>query len=503
LNPPQHSQKMSNLKKRAYSGILWSAVELLSFQAVSFLIGLIVARILAPADYGLIGMIAIFIALGQSVVESGFNSALIQKKEASEEDYSTAFYFFIVVGIVMCLSLFVAADPIARFYNEPRLRLITQVMSLNFVFVSIGLIQRSMLMKDLDFKSLAKVSFISGLISGVVGLVIAYRGGGVWALAMEIIIKNVLDAALLCALRRWKPTTGFSFPHFKELYRFGYSIFLSGMINTFFRNIFCLIIGKQYTSSELGYYTRADQFQRAPSNMILNIIRRVSFPVFSQLQDDPAELRAGYRKTMRLTMFCVVPFMFMMILTARSFVIVALTEKWLPCVPYLELLSLTGIFYSIYSINISVVNAKGRGHLYMFLNTLDKALIILFIFLTVKKSVMIMIYGQIAAAGLSYFVVATSIKRILRLGIVEQAKNIAPAVLLSGVMLAVGSLAGRLVNEGIERLALTSVTGAVVYFLLCYLFGVDELFEAWRLLKEKILFRLPIGRGTKPTGPDA
>jgi teichuronic acid exporter len=190
----------------------------------------------------------------------------------------------------------------------------------------------------------------------------------------------------------------------------------------------------------------------------------------------------------------------MMILTAKSFVIVALTEKWLPSVPFLQLLSLTGIFYSIYSINISIVNAKGRGHLYMLLNSLDKGLIILFIFMTVKKSVMIMIYGQIAAALVSYFVIAYSIKHILQLKIIDQLKNIAPAFLFSGIMLLAGNLIGRLVNEGLWRLLLTSVSGASIYFLLCYFFDVDELFEVWKILKEKILIMTTMSRAKKPAG---
>jgi teichuronic acid exporter len=493
LNPSHHSQKLSNLKKRAYSGVFWSAIELLSYQFISFIIGLIIARILDPSDYGLMGMISIFIALGQSVVESGFNSALIQKKETTEEDYSTAFYFFIVVGIVMCLGLFLSAGPVSRFYNEPRLELITQVMSLNFVFVSIGLIQRSILMKELNFRSLAKVSVVSGTAAGAVGLISAFRGGGVWALVLQIIVKNIVDALLLSLIRRWKPTRSFSVPRFKELYGFGHSIFLSGLVNQFFRNIFYLIIGKLYSEKQLGYYTRADQFQKTPSNMILNIIRRVSFPVFSQLQDEPADLRRGYQKSMRLTMFCVVPFMFLIILVSKSFVLVVLTQKWLPMVPFMRLLSLNGIFFSIYAINMSVVNAKGRGRLFFILNSLDKILVLVFIFITVKMGVITMIYGQIAAAIISYFVIAANIRRILDLKIVDQIRNISPVLIFSCVMLLLGRMLGRLAPEGLPRLLLLFAGGSFIYLAQCYLFKVNELFEVWEIVRGKIRTKMKLG----------
>lgn len=256
---------LSSLKQKTLSGVLWSCVERFSVQGIQFVIMVIMARILLPSDYGMIGMLAIFIAIAQTLIDSGFSNALIQKKDRSEIDYSTVFYFNIVVGIILYFILFFSSPLIARFYNTPELTGLTRVLALNLFINSLAVVQRAILSIKIDFKTQAKASFSAAIISGIVGIVMAYTGFGVWSLAVQTVLNAFVNTVLLWIFSKWIPLKVFSFESFKKLFAFGSKLLASGLLDTIYRNIYTIVIGKKFASTDLGYFTRADQFAQFPS----------------------------------------------------------------------------------------------------------------------------------------------------------------------------------------------------------------------------------------------
>ena len=269
---------LSSLKQKTLSGVLWSCVERFSVQGIQFVIMVIMARILLPSDYGMIGMLAIFIAIAQTLIDSGFSNALIQKKDRSEIDYSTVFYFNIAVGIVLYFILFFSSPLIARFYNTPELTGLTRVLALNLFINSLAVVQRAILSIKIDFKTQAKASFSAAIISGIVGIVMAYTGFGVWSLAVQTVLNAFVNTVLLWIFSKWIPLKVFSFESFKKLFTFGSKLLASGLLDTIYRNIYTIVIGKKFASTDLGYFTRADQFAQFPSSNLTGIIQRVTFP---------------------------------------------------------------------------------------------------------------------------------------------------------------------------------------------------------------------------------
>ena len=253
---------LSSLKQKTISGVLWSCVERFSVQGIQFVIMHI---ILLPSDYGMIGMLAIFIAIAQTLIDSGFSNALIQKKDRSEIDYSTVFYFNIVVGIILYFILFFSSPLIARFYNTPELTGLTRVLALNLFINSLAVVQRAILSIKIDFKTQAKASFSAAIISGIVGIVMAYTGFGVWSLAVQTVLNAFVNTVLLWIFSKWIPLKVFSFESFKKLFAFGSKLLASGLLDTIYRNIYTIVIGKKFASTDLGYFTRADQFAQFPS----------------------------------------------------------------------------------------------------------------------------------------------------------------------------------------------------------------------------------------------
>ena len=253
---------LSSLKQKTISGVLWSCVERFSVQGIQFVIMVI---ILLPSDYGMIGMLAIFIAIAQTLIDSGFSNALIQKKDRSEIDYSTVFYFNIVVGIILYFILFFSSPLIARFYNTPELTGLTRVLALNLFINSLAVVQRAILSIKIDFMTQAKASFSAAIISGIVGIVMAYTGFGVWSLAVQTVLNAFVNTVLLWIFSKWIPLKVFSFESFKKLFAFGSKLLASGLLDTIYRNIYTIVIGKKFASTDLGYFTRADQFAQFPS----------------------------------------------------------------------------------------------------------------------------------------------------------------------------------------------------------------------------------------------
>jgi len=391
------------LKQKTISGLTWSFIDSVANQGLLFVIGIVLARILSPKEFGLVGMLTIFIAISQSFIDSGFGQALIRKKDCTTEDYSTVFYYNLAIGLIFYFILFFSAGAISNFFNTPQLKLLVQVLGLNLIITSVSLIQQTILTKNIDFKLQTKISIISSIVSGVIGIGMAYRGWGVWSLVWQTVSQNMCKTGLLWIWNKWKPALAFRAASFRELFGFGSKLMISGLIDTTYTNIYYLIIGKYFSAQELGYFTRARQFTMSPSQILAEVIQRVSYPALVPLQDDLARLKAAYKKLIKSTMLISFILMFGLAAIAGPLVITLIGEKWSPCIIYLQLLCFVGMFYPLHALNLNMLKVKGRSDLFLRLELIKKALVIPTIIIGVMFGIKIMIIGMIINSIIAYF----------------------------------------------------------------------------------------------------
>lgn len=294
-----------SLKSKTVSGVLWSAIERFSLQGVQFIINVLMARLLLPSDYGMIGMLAVFLQISQTFIDSGFSDALVQKKDRTETDLSTVFYFNIVISVLLYLLLFIGAPFIAQFYHMPELTLVTRIVMLNLIFSSFAAVPKIILVIKIDFKTQSKISLISAVVSGGIGITMAYKGYGVWSLVFQSLLNILLITFLSFYYINWRPLKTFSKDSFQNLFSFGSKLLFSRLIHALYYNLYAIVIGRRYSSAELGYYTRAEQFAIFPSGNINAIISRVTFPILSSIQDDDERLASAYRKYIKLASFLI------------------------------------------------------------------------------------------------------------------------------------------------------------------------------------------------------
>ena len=476
---------MTNLKQETAKGFLWSAVERFSVLGLQFLMGLVLARLLLPSDYGLVGMLAIFLAISQTFVDSGFSSALIQKKNRTDTDYSTAFFFNIGIGLFFYLILFFTAPLIAKFYNIPELNSLTKVIGLNVFITSLAVVQRAKLTIKLDFKTQAKASLTSVFIGGCVGIAMAYKGYGVWALVVQSLLRNGLNTLFLWLLSKWMPKAVFSKSSFKELFSFGSKLLGAGLLNTIFQNIYLLVIGKLFSASELGFYTRAQQFQKMPSQNITSIIQRVTFPVLSSIQDDDEKLIKAYSNFIRLSAFVVFPLMIGLAVVAEPLIRLILTEKWMPTVPLLQLLCIAGMLYPVHAINLNILNVKGRSDLFLKLEIIKKLLITFAILITFSFGVKAMVIGQILTSFISFFINTHYSSKMINYGAWKQIKDMMPIIFIT-LLMAFGVWGVMLLGfSDILKLLIGIVVGIIIYLISAKIGNFNELNEIVSLIKNK------------------
>lgn len=423
-----------SLKQKTIKGFFWSFIDNFAKLGVQFVVGIILARLLAPREFGLVGMLAIFIAVSQSLVDSGFSVALIRKKSCSDADLSTVFYFNLLLSILIYAALFLCAELIANFFDEPQLVPLVKILGLGIILNAFGIIQQTILTREINFKVQTYVTLISSITSGVVAIVMAMSGFGVWSLVALTLVRFGLNSLLLWMWSKWKPLLLFSTKSFKELFGFGAKIMIAGLIDTIYQNIYYVIIGRYFSAQELGFYTRADQFRNLPSRNIMTVIQRVSFPVLASIQDHPQRLRENYQKLIRSTMFVTFVLMFGMAAVSKSMVLALIGEKWLPTVIYLQLLCFVGMFYPLNALNINILNVKGRSDLILRLEFIKKSLavpvVVIGIFWGIKIMILAMIINSIIGFGLnSYWSGA-----LINYSTINQIRDILPAFIFAFVI---------------------------------------------------------------------
>ena len=478
---------MPTLKQKTISGLTWSFIDNFAQKGLTFIIGIILARLLMPAEFGLIGMITIFIAISESFINSGFSTALIRKQNCTDVDFSTVFYFNLVVGVLFYWVLFFSAPAISRFFNEPQLINLVRILSIVLIIDSLTIIQRTILTKRIDFKLQTKISIIASIISGVVGVSLAFNGFGVWSLAIRQITQTTVNSCLLWLWNRWLPLPVFSKTSFNELFSFGYKLLISGLIDTLYRNIYLLIIGKYFSAQELGYYTRAHQFQSLPSQNITGIVSRVSYPVLAQMQDDKAALKRNYQKLIKSIMFITFVLMMGMAAVAEPMVITLIGEPWRPSIIYLQLLCFVGMMYPLHALNLNMLNVQGRSDLFLKLEIIKKILAVPVIVLGVIFGIKAMIVGMMVNTQIAYFLNSYWSGRFIGYSMKDQVKDILPSFILAATMGAIVAVIGRKLTFGEPVTLLIQVfSGAVMVFIISEFIKLD----AYLFIKEIIYSKI-------------
>jgi O-antigen/teichoic acid export membrane protein len=478
----------TNLKQKTISGLFWSFINSFANQGLLFIIGIILARLLTPKEFGLIGMITIFIAVSESFIDSGFSQALIRKKECTKADLSTVFYFNMVVGILFFFILYITAPAISRFYDETRLIMLVRVLGIVLIIDSFTIIQRTTLTRRIDFKLQTKISVISIIISGIVGISMAFAGFGVWSLVAKTLSQRGMNSFLLWLWNKWRPLLVFSKESFKELFSFGSKLLASGLIDTIYRNIYYLIIGKYFSAQELGYYTRADHFKDMPSKNINNIISRVSYPVLSQLQSEPVRLKSGYKKIIKSTMYITFTLMFGLAAIAEPMVITFIGEKWRSSIVYLQLLCFVGAMYPLHALNLNMLNVQGRSDLFLRLEVIKKILAIPTIIIGIIWGIKVMIMGMWVNTIVGYYLNSYYSGRLINYSIREQIADITPGFLLSLFMGIVVFFTGWFLPAGdLLKLILQILFGGILVFVLSELLKLDAYLYIKSIVKTKLI----------------
>lgn len=478
---------MSDLKKKTASGMLWSAVERFSTQGVQFLFGIILARILAPADYGVIAMLTIFLMISQTFIDSGFGNALIRKLDRTEKDMATVFFFNIFMAVACYAVIFFTAPFIAAFYEMPELSTVLRVLALRLIIQSFSIIQTINLTIRLDFKKQAKVSLTSAVLSGAVGIFLAYRGYGVWALVYQALCGTTFSAILYWIVARWRPCTFFSGESFRYLFGFGSKLLASGLLDTVYNNIYPLVIGKFYSPAQLGGFSKAQHFASFPSSNITGILQRVSFPVLSSLQKEPERLRSGYLKFIDSSTLLIFPLMMGLLALSKPLTLLLLTEKWSGMIILLQLFCLSMMWYPVHAINLNLLQVLGRSDLFLKLEIIKKILGIIILCATLPLGLVPMCLGRIVNSWLCLFINTYYSGKLLQAGFSVQMKFLLPTFFNSLIMATAILGVNTLLPEEFYalQLGIGFFVGVIYYFVSNYLFNRNKLMELATLFKRK------------------
>lgn len=474
-----------SLKSKTVKGVVWSSIERFSTQGVQFLIMIIMARLLTPKDYGLIGMLAIFLAVAQSLIDSGFSQALIRKQDRTDVDNSTVFYFNIVVSSALYLILFIAAPFVADFYNQPELTSVMRVVCLGVILNSLAVVQRALLTVRIDFKTQAKASLSAAVISGCIGIVLAYCGFGVWSLVVQQLLNLSVNTLLLWMFSKWRPIAVFSWKSFHELFAFGSKLLASGLLDTLYRNIYPIVIGKLFSASCLGHYTRAQQFSEFPSSNVTGIIQRVTYPILCGIQDDGERLERIYRRFLRLSAYVVFPLMMGLSAVARPFIDIALGPQWGFCGQLLQIICFAMMWYPIHTINLNLLQVKGRSDLFLRQEIIKKILGITVLCITAPFGLVVMCYGQIFNSIVALVINTYYTGKLINVGFIRQMKDLLPTILLSLTMFGAILFVNDFIEANIYRLVIGILVGIIVYALGSYIFKFKELQTLFSLIRRK------------------
>ena len=421
-------------KNVVISSLIWKFLERGGVQGIQFVLSVILARLVSPSDYGVIALILVFIQIASVFVQSGFNTALIQKKDSDDLDFSSILYFSLFVSLVLYTVLFFSAPFIASFYKQDILKPVIRFISVILIFGAINSVQTAYVSKTMQFKKFFYSSLGSIVGSGIIGIVLAFKGYGVWALVTQQIVNNFLNCAILWFTVKWKPRLIFSFSRIKNLFSFSWKLLCSALLDTFFRNLYNLIIGRIYDSKTLGFFNRGQQFPQIIASNLDGSIQSVMLPTLSANNDNISEVKKITRRSISTSAYILMPCMFGLAAVAEPLIKVLLTDKWLACVPFLQLACISYSLYPIHTANLTGINALGRSDIFLKLEIIKKTITILNIIITLPFGIYAMAIGQVIQGFISTFINAYPNKKLMNYSYFEQWKDFIPSFSLSILM---------------------------------------------------------------------
>lgn len=463
-----------SLTNKTVKSVVWSAVERFSVQAIQFGTSIILARLVAPSEYGLIAMLTIFIAIAQSFVDSGFSSALVQKNNRTETDFSTVFYFNIAISLVVYFILFLSSPYIALFYREPLLELVCKWMGLSLIIQGLSVVQIAKLTVLLDFKTQAKASLIAVIISGLLGVCLAYYGYGIWALLVQSLVNNLLNTFFLWVFAKWVPKLIFSWQSLKTLFSFGSKLLLSGLLHTIYINLYSLVIGRKYSAINVGYFNQSSLVARFPSVSFMAIISRAIYPIQCEIKDENELLNSSFIQHLRVSCYFIFPIMIGIAVVAKPLILVLLTDKWLPMSDLLSILCVAYMWNPIMVLNNQILNVKGRSDYFLKSEIIKKFAGITILLVTIPFGLTIICLGIFVYNIFDMIIIIYYSKKVISIGYYEQFKSVFSIFSLSVAMGGGVYLSMLLISDAYLQLIVGVLTGVTAYLSLSKLFNIKE-----------------------------
>ena len=475
----------SELKSKAVSGIIWTSFERFGAYLIQLIISIILARILSPEDFGIIGMTVIFMLIANTLLDSGFGNALIQNKNRNETDYSTAFYFNLAVGIILYILLYISSPYIADFYNTQLLTPVCRALGLSLIFNSLTIAQTAKLTIEFKFKELSIITIITQFITGIIGIILAYLDYGVWALVFQNVGSCILRTILIEYYTKWYPSKPFSKESFYKMFGFGSKLLCSSIINTIYNNLYTLIIGKIYSPREVGYYAQGDKFAVLPSNIFLSVIMKVAYPLMAEVQDNTEKLRTSYKKILRTPIFILYPVLTLIIIYAEPIIILLIGEKWLPSVPILQILCLGTFFDPLTHINLNILYVKGRTDLVLKLEVVKKTIAFIILFSMIPLGLWWLCAGRAIYGFIAYSINCHYTKKIIDFSFWEQMKYNLPIILKSLLMGMISILSTVYVETYITKIIIGFIVGLFSYYAIAKLSKDESFIDIMNIIKSK------------------
>lgn len=468
-----------SLKNKTLIGIMWNALELLSGKFIQIVITIILARILTPEDFGIIALLVIFTELSKVLLDSGFSQALIRRDNNSDIDYNSVFYFNIFIGIIIYIILFVSAPFISDFYEYPALTDISRIIFLTIIINSFSVVQNAIVIKDMNFKILAKRTIISNFVAGLIAVYLAYEDFGVWALVNQMIIISILRVILLWSSSPWKPSLSFSTSPIKELFPFSKNILFSGFIDVLASNIQVLLIGKFYSQAEIGFYSQAKLLSTIPSQTLTSIVKNVTFPSMSKIKDEKEKLKTVFRKIISLSVYIVFPFMLVLIAIAEVLIPLLLGNKWIPAIDYFMLLCIIGAIYPLYTINQNIFLASGNSKLLLNVSIAKRVITILSILITIKFGVLTLVIGQVISTVINTLITMYYSGKEIDYTLKEQFEDLQKIFYISIIMFTIIYYLDKIIfiNDPYIYILIKILIAFFTYILFSFIFRIPAILE--------------------------
>lgn len=472
------------MKQKALSATLWSGADIFLRQGLQFVVSIILARLLSPEEFGIIALLYLFTGLASIFVDSGFSAALIQKQDITHDDESTVFWFNLAMGALTGIILVLLGPAIAAFYQQPVLVLLINLMALNILVTALGSVHGTLLTKHLDFSSQMKIGAIASVLSGIVAIVMARHGYGIWALAVQTLLASVLNTLLLWYYNAWRPTFVFSIVSAKRLFSYGGFLMFAGMMDVIYSRVYTMLIGKFYGVRELAFYNRADNTKQFPVAILSSILTRVAFPIFSAASGDKNLLRRGVQFAIRGMMLVNIPVMLGLAVVSEQAIQSLFGDNWTAAAPLMQILCVGALFWPLHVINLSVLTAQGHSHLFLYLQVIKNLLGVVFLIVGSFYGVVGIAWSQVFYSIVAFPVNAYYTKRDLDYGVVAQFRDVIPVFLITVPMILVVYFLGEMIHfSPMIELIIMSITGGVIFLGLGWLFKLRALDDALDLIK--------------------